>query len=157
MSAFKGIWIPADLLKRQDLTPNEKFVLGYCASFEKCFASDRHIAESIGMNEGTLRNILTGLRKKGIVNGRNFPKSFTTCHESVIPCHESVNIDISREISLEQSKDVTAKLQIVKPDVFSELTPQQQELFVKHWTHKPFGAELRRCLEIALAKEKIAV
>lgn len=74
MASFKGMWISAGLLSVKSLSPNEKLIIAYCSSFKgKCFASNRHISEMVGIPEKTVRNTLTALRKRGIIKGRTFP------------------------------------------------------------------------------------
>ena len=74
MADFKGAWIPRDILSNRNLSANEKLLLGYAMSFKgKCFASDRHLAERLGLTPKGVANLLSGLRRKGILKGRDFP------------------------------------------------------------------------------------
>lgn len=69
--AFEYVKIPAWVLKRDDIGGNEKIILGYMLGFNGNFrASNRHMAECAGLTEGTIENILTKLRSKGLVRGR---------------------------------------------------------------------------------------
>jgi len=78
MADFKGAWIPRDLLSNRNLSANEKLLLGYAMSFNgKCFASDRHLAERLGLTPKGVANLLSGLRRKGILRGRDFPSAGT--------------------------------------------------------------------------------
>jgi hypothetical protein len=78
MADFKGAWIPRDLLSHRNLSANEKLLLGYAMSFNgKCFASDRHLAERLGLTPKGVANLLSGLRRKGILRGRDFPNEGT--------------------------------------------------------------------------------
>lgn len=79
MSKYTGVWVPAALAVRTDLSQSEKLLLGYSMSFtDRCFASDEHIGQALGISAKTVANLLSDLRKKGIMTGRNFPKSGTT-------------------------------------------------------------------------------
>jgi len=79
MADFKGAWIPRDILSNRNLSANEKLLLGYAMSFNgKCFASDRHLAERLGLTPKGVANLLSGLRRKGILKGRDFPNEGTS-------------------------------------------------------------------------------
>jgi hypothetical protein len=73
---FKGVWIPASLWKRKDVTWFQKCLLAEIDSLDKgCFASNAYLAKHMGVPPRTLTNNLTELRKKGLIldwgfNGR---------------------------------------------------------------------------------------
>jgi len=73
---FKGVWIPASLWKRKDLSWLQKCILAEIDSLDKgCFASNGYLAKHMGIAERTLTNNLVELRKKGLLldwgfNGR---------------------------------------------------------------------------------------
>jgi len=68
---FKGIWIPRDIWLDPDLTPNEKILLAEIDSLSKgdgCFASNQYLADFMKMKQGSLKNLLTKLRKKRLIS-----------------------------------------------------------------------------------------
>jgi hypothetical protein len=73
---FNGVWIPASLWKRRDLTWLQKCILAEIDSLERgCFASNAYLAKHMAIPERTLTNNLAVLRKKGLIidwgfNGR---------------------------------------------------------------------------------------
>jgi len=73
---FTGVWLPAAVLQDNTLTWTEKILIGYTMSFpNRCFASDEHMAATLGMARKTVANMLSNLRRKGYLVGRDFPKS----------------------------------------------------------------------------------
>lgn len=117
VSEFKFILMPAAIAKRRDLNPTEKMVLAYGLSFgpgKRCFASNRRIAECCGMTTGTVRNVLSSLRKRGIIVGRDWGsvnlEGPDTHHEFVTPHHEFVNIEKREEERKYKSPPTSEKL-----------------------------------------------
>jgi len=72
MAAFKGVWIAAALFKDKRLTDKDRLLYSYMTSFPSgdFFASDSHIAETLGWPHKTVRNVMSRLRKLGYVEGR---------------------------------------------------------------------------------------
>lgn len=65
---FFGVIIPIKLLDNPDLTPGEKIVYAYIASYRKaCFDSNDKIAERTGVPERTVRRALSNLTKYGFI------------------------------------------------------------------------------------------
>lgn len=139
MSQFEGVWIPAALMKRSDLSLQMRVVLAYCASFkERCFASNKHIAEQTGIPEKTVRNCLTKARKMGLLNGRDFPKDFNNLSPigtslSPIGAHRTKG-----EQSIEQREECPHKGQIVKRDLESVEVIEMSEEDIA-WIRKQCG------------------
>lgn len=73
---FKGVWIPAALWNRKDITWLQKCILAEIDSLSMgCFASNAYLAKQMGIKVQTLKNNLGDLRKKGLLidwgtNGR---------------------------------------------------------------------------------------
>lgn len=62
--------IPVDLLKRQDLTANDKLVAAVIKGLDGdkgCYCSNQYIADLLGLKKGTVSNIIAKLSKLGIV------------------------------------------------------------------------------------------
>lgn len=139
MSQFKGAWIPAELCRRKDLIPTEKLILGYCASFpNRCFASDAHIAAELGMTEKTVSNTLSRLRSKGLLTGRDFPKSFTTLPVNGNRVPVNGHIEQSKEISIEQREEFPNTGIVVKRDLESVEVVEMSEEDIA-WIRKQCG------------------
>lgn len=95
---YTGVWIPADVMESDQLSPMEKILYGEIAGFRECYASNAWLANRIGRTERSVQMMLAKLIKIGFVekcgfNGRfrlirvrnNFQvrheKNFTPCHE----------------------------------------------------------------------------
>ena len=67
---FKGIWIDRQIYQDINLSRTEKDclveIINLCQN-GKCFATNRHFAEFLGITKGTAANIIYGLRKKGYI------------------------------------------------------------------------------------------
>lgn len=67
----KGIWIPIEVWKDQNLTWNEKILLleidSYSSQDKDCFISNKHIAELLDINETNASKTLSSLVEKGYV------------------------------------------------------------------------------------------
>ena len=144
MSAFKGVWIPAALMQRTDLTLQERVILGYCASFSgPCIASNAHIAKNTGIPEKTVRNSLTSLRAKGVLSGRKFP---TADFYTLSPIGTSVSlIGAHREKGehKEQRGDVPNR---DKPFSLADVSNDDFSLYRRFYDEYTTGDELRRRL-----------
>lgn len=85
---FKGVWIPAALWTRKDLTWLQKCILAEIDNLSKgCFASNAYLAKHMGIAERTLTNNLAELRKKNLLidwgfNGRFRQVSVADCISS---------------------------------------------------------------------------
>lgn len=68
---FKGIWIPKSLWLDDSLSPSEKCLLSEIDSLSKngdgCYASNEYLAKFMHMTEGSLKNMLSHLRKGGYI------------------------------------------------------------------------------------------
>ncbi|TGL23033.1 DNA-binding protein [Leptospira yanagawae] len=66
----QGIWIPARIESRRDLSIAEKVILSEIESFTssgKCFASNEHFANLLGLKPDTVSRMISRLKKKGFV------------------------------------------------------------------------------------------
>lgn len=74
-NGFKGLWIPSELCKRDDLSWNEKALLAQIELLSKgkngCIASNATLARYLGFGEKTVRNLLWTLRKKNALGPNN--------------------------------------------------------------------------------------
>ena len=67
---FKGVWIPERLYLTREFTPNEKFVLIEIYSLtknksRKCFASNKHFADFVGLKENTVQKMMLKFENAG--------------------------------------------------------------------------------------------
>lgn len=127
---FKGVWIPADIWLRQDLSWMEKCLLAEIDSLDDgsgCFASNEFLAKRFDSTPASIANILSRLRKLGLVKDRSFDgrKRFISATHSrhvqmkpaltqrlmhhqptgEVSLNPSVNIDTSGEIRREKDED----------------------------------------------------
>ncbi len=67
---FKGVWIPAIIWESDSLSLREKCLLVEIDSLDKgqgCYASNAYLGKFLGISEGQTANIITDLRKRGLV------------------------------------------------------------------------------------------
>lgn len=69
---FKGVWVPNRLYLTTEFTPNEKFVLIEIHSLTnsgsgKCFASNKHFADFVGLKENTIQKMMSKFEKSGYI------------------------------------------------------------------------------------------
>lgn len=73
---FKGIWIPAELWINKEFSPLDKCLIAEIESLSSpekgCFASNQYLAEMLCVTENHINNMLTRLRKIGIVETVSF-------------------------------------------------------------------------------------
>lgn len=67
--SFRGLWIDAELLTDPRFSRNEMLLLAYMLSLPTFHASDEHMARTLGLSHGSIRNLLTSLRQKGCISG----------------------------------------------------------------------------------------
>lgn len=64
--------IPYEILKRKDISMNEKAVLSYVSGFtekgQNCFTSNDKISEILGINVKTVKTIIKSLEDKGLIH-----------------------------------------------------------------------------------------
>lgn len=72
---FKGVWIPREIYLREDLSWTEKILLIEVNSLDRgdgCFASNLYLAKFLNISESRVADILTNLRKKGLIVNQSF-------------------------------------------------------------------------------------
>ena len=69
---FRGVWISSALYLTREFTPNEKFVLIEIHSLtqknKKCFASNKHFADFVGLKENTIQKMMSKFEKSGYIS-----------------------------------------------------------------------------------------
>ncbi|TGK87585.1 helix-turn-helix domain-containing protein [Leptospira noumeaensis] len=66
----QGIWIPARIESRKDLSIAEKVILSEIESFTangKCFASNEHFANLLGLKPDTISRMISRLKKRNFI------------------------------------------------------------------------------------------
>lgn len=114
----KGIWIPIEVWKDQNLTWNEKILLleidSYSSQDKDCFISNKHISELLDINETNASKTLSSLVEKGYVirtrfDGKHrFVKSALS-QTTTLPCHERQpsHVRTSKDTIHSNSVDIT--------------------------------------------------
>jgi hypothetical protein len=64
---YTGVWIPADVMECEELSPMEKILYGEIAGFRECYASNAWLANRIGRTERTVRRMISHLIELGFV------------------------------------------------------------------------------------------
>jgi len=73
--AFKGVWIPAEIYLREDLSVDEKFLLASILALgydNVCSASNAELAAFLSISEGRVSRLLSVLRKKDLIKTVSF-------------------------------------------------------------------------------------
>ena len=65
---MNGLWIPYDLIARDDLSHAERLVAAFIASFKRGFTGgNEYIATKLHLEKRTVDRVVASLGKKGIV------------------------------------------------------------------------------------------
>lgn len=108
---FTGIWFSKELLSDKRFSWVEKSVIAYHHSFgegKRCFASDQHIANQLGIAKKSVSNAHSSIRKKTGIHGREFPKQgikSSLNREVRVPQigHIDISIDTRENIDISKS------------------------------------------------------
>lgn len=109
---YTGIWIPADVMESEELSPMEKILYGEIAGFRECYASNAWLANRIGRTERTVQAIIAHLIELGFVekcgfNGRfrlirvcnkfhvRHEENFTPAMKKISPINKSIDKSIN--------------------------------------------------------------
>lgn len=93
----KGIWIPIEIWKDNNLTWNEKILFleidSYTSKDRDCFFSNEYIAQLLGINETNANKTLSSLIQKGYVvktkfDGRRRYVKTALSYSTTLPCRE---------------------------------------------------------------------
>lgn len=119
---YTGVWIPADVMESEELSPMEKILYGEIAGFRECYASNAWLANRIGRTERSVQLMLSKLIKTGFVekcgfNGRfrlirvrnNFQvrheKNFTPAMKKISPIIKSKDKSINNKLDKSEFGD----------------------------------------------------
>lgn len=64
---YTGVWIPKAVMECKELTPTDKIVYGEIACFDRCYGSNKWLAERICKSEVTASRCVSKLVKLGFV------------------------------------------------------------------------------------------
>lgn len=73
---YTGVWIPADVMESEELSPIEKILYGEIAGFRECYASNAWLANRIGRTERTVKRLIAHLVELGFVEKCGFNGRF---------------------------------------------------------------------------------
>lgn len=123
---FKGIWIPAEIYLDQSLSWAEKILLIEIDSLDNdkekgCFASNDYLAKFIGVTSGAVANMLTKLKKRGLVkriyyDGRHRGLRVRFSHHDENSFHKNMNPDFTKRLSQASQKDESI-YRCINPDI----------------------------------------
>ena len=68
---FQGLWISKELYYDNNLNWNERIILAEIESLckkGKCFCTNRHFANMLGISIRSVERLMTNLRKKGYIS-----------------------------------------------------------------------------------------
>lgn len=122
---FKGVWIPRSLYLDKNLTPTDKILLAEIDSLDAedgCIASNQYLAEFLGVEEGTLRNLLTKLKKAGrivVVKGESRRIYVDTPERSIRTVEIPVSTQKGQKDPVSEKGIPFAKIR----DLYNELCP----------------------------------
>lgn len=75
---YTGVWIPAEVMESDELSPMEKLLYGEIAGFRECYASNAWLAGRIGRSEATVTRLIQHLIECGYVEKVGFNGRFRT-------------------------------------------------------------------------------
>lgn len=82
---YTGVWIPADVMESEDLSPMEKLLYGEIAGFRECYASNAWLAGRIGRSERTVKRLISHMMELGFVENLGFNGRFRIVRVA-LPC-----------------------------------------------------------------------
>lgn len=82
---YTGVWIPAEVMESDILSPIEKILYGEIAGFRECYASNAWLAKRIGRSEITASRLINNLMKHGFVENLGFNGRFRTIRVTIPP------------------------------------------------------------------------
>ncbi|MCG9971170.1 helix-turn-helix domain-containing protein [Christiangramia crocea] len=96
---FTGIWVPVEVLELKCVSGNELLLLSYIIGLSNnnrgCYATNKHLAERLGLSRGRISEMISSLFNKGLItykiyksegNKRSiFPNLETLSEKSVNP------------------------------------------------------------------------
>lgn len=148
---FKGVWIKKEIWLDKNLSIQEKCLIIEIDSLDNddrgCFASNKYLAEFIGLSEGRTANIISSLRKRGYLynsfnDGRKRGIKLTKCenrfHENVkagsrkreSSLNENVNIVIQNSNTINNTDSLRSdekEFSSYEPEIIEEDSEEKKE------------------------------
>lgn len=161
MGEYTGTWIPKAVMEDENLKPVDKILYAEIASFIDCFASNKFLAERVGLSERGVQDAIKRLRDLDYItstafNGRTRTlvatqnlRGSTTPEREAAP-RQDVDIDNSIENKVDNTMAVIKKEDI--PEVieiadswqqtygFKMKSPASEKLFIRKLI-KNYGAD----------------
>ena len=81
---YVGVWIPAEITEREDLTPLEKWLWAEIAGYRECWASNAFLAKRMGISENWVSQRISKLEKLGLVEKVGFNGRFRIIKVSLL-------------------------------------------------------------------------
>lgn len=73
---YVGVWIPAEISERTDLSPREKWLWAEIAGYKECWASNARLAERMQVSERWISSCLSKMIKLGLIERCGFNGRF---------------------------------------------------------------------------------
>ena len=81
---YVGVWIPAEITEREDLTPLEKWLWAEIAGYRECWASNAFLAKRMGISENWVSQRISKLEKLGLIEKVGFNGRFRIIKASLL-------------------------------------------------------------------------
>ena len=81
---YVGVWIPAEITEREDLTPLEKWLWAEIAGYRECWASNAFLAKRMGISENWVSQRISKLEKLGLIEKAGFNGRFRIIKVSLL-------------------------------------------------------------------------
>ena len=140
---YTGVWIPADVMESEELSPMEKLLYGEIAGFRTCYASNAWFANRLGRCERSIRRMISHLIELGFVEDCGFNGRFRLIRVGQkCPVREDKNVRPARTKMSSIDKSIEQSIYIDKSIDGNEPSEKKQygnkdvnELF-KYWEGK---------------------
>ena len=115
---YTGVWIPANVMECEQLSPMGKILYGEIAGFRECYASNAWLAKRIGRSERTIKRLISHMIELGFIRNCGFNGRFRliqvcqNCHvrrvKNDTPAMSKIspiNKSIDKSINIDKSID----------------------------------------------------
>lgn len=133
---YTGVWIPADVMECDELSPNEKILYGEIAGFRECYASNAWLANRIGRSERTIKRLISHLIELGFVENCGFNGRFRlirvcqNCHSRGVKNDTS---DVTKMSPINKSIDKSINNKLLKKESVENYGNPQINKLMKVW------------------------
>lgn len=145
---FKGVWIPKEIYLHKELSWSEKILLIEIDSLDNdeekgCFASNKYLAEFIGISESSMANMISKLkaqkyifqvffdgRNRGLRLHKNMKSDFIEQHQNEVCLHKNMNPALIKTLKQTTQKNEHSNT-INNTDNKSSKKPQTLESYLE--------------------------